>query len=39
MYTRHLFKHFNSKVRSGYLANVFVRLIEKTNNKDPKESF
>ena len=32
----HLFEHFKSKDHSGFLGNVSITLIDKTDGKDPK---
>ena len=32
----HLFEHFKSEGRSGFLGNVSITLIGKTDGKDPK---
>ena len=32
----HLFEHFKSEGRSRFLGNVSIRLIDKTDGKDPK---
>ena len=32
----HLFKNFKSKDHSGFLGNVSITLIDKTDGKDPK---
>ena len=32
----HLFEHFNREGHSGYLGNVSMTLIDKTDGKDPK---
>ena len=32
----HLFEHFKSKAHSGFLGNVSITLIDKTDGKDPK---
>ena len=32
----HLFKHFNSKGHNGFLNNVSITLIDKTDSKNPK---
>ena len=33
----HLFKHFNSMGHNGFLSNVSITLIDKTNGKNPKK--
>ena len=33
----HLFKHFNSNGHDGFLKNVSIILIDKTDGKDPKK--
>ena len=33
----HLFKHFNSNEHDGFLKNVSIILIDKTDGKDPKK--
>ena len=33
----HLFKHFNSMGHNGFLNNVSIKLIDKTNSKNPKK--
>ena len=33
----HLFKHFNSNGHDGFLKNVFIILIDKTDGKNPKK--
>ena len=32
----HLFEHFKSEGRNGFLGNVSIRLIDKTDGRDPK---
>ena len=32
----HLFEHFKSEGHSGFLGNVSIRLIDKTDGNDPK---
>ena len=32
----HLFEHFKSEGHSGFLGNVSITLIDKTDGKDPK---
>ena len=32
----HLFEHFKSRAHSGFLGNVSITLIDKTDGKDPK---
>ena len=33
----HLFKHFHSMWQNGFLHNVSITLIDKTNGKNPKK--
>ena len=33
----HLFKHFNSMGHNGFLNNVSITLIDKTDGKNPKK--
>ena len=33
----HLFKHFNSMGHNGFVINVSITLIDKTNGKNPKK--
>lgn len=33
----HLFEHFGSEDRSGFLGNVSMALIDKKNSKNPKK--
>ena len=34
----HLFEHFKSEGHNGFLGNVSITLIDKTDSKDPKRS-
>ena len=33
----HLFKHFNSMRRNGFLNNISITFIDKTDGKNPKK--
>ena len=34
---QHLFKHFNGMGRNGFLNNISITLIDKTDSKNPKK--